>query len=350
MTTIRVDAEHPEEEAIARAAEVILDGGLVAFPTETVYGLGANALDEAAIARIYAAKGRPAYNPLIVHVPDAAAARAVVTEWSETAAALAAAFWPGPLTLVLPRHPRVPGRVSAGLATVAVRVPAHRVALALLRAADVPIVAPSANPSMGVSPTRAEHVARGLADRVDLILDAGPTRVGIESTVIDLSDDLPTLLRPGAISSDDLRPFLDDIGARSAPDSGSNADSGSGAGPTRRSPGMLDRHYAPRAAVRLFEPGSEADALALARRAANDGRAVGAIVVDPERFAQRDRRDDEVFRIIVRMPPDPRAYARELYATLHRIDEAECDLVLVEEVPDTPAWAGVRDRLKRAAS
>lgn len=340
MTTIRVDAEHPEGEAIGRAAAVIRDGGLVAFPTETVYGLGANALDETAIARIYAAKGRPAHNPLIVHVADAAAARAVVTGWPDTAAALAAAFWPGPLTLVLPRHHRVPARVSAGLATVAVRVPAHPVALALLRAAEVPVVAPSANPSMGVSPTTAKHVARGLADRVDLILDAGRARVGIESTVVDLSEEMPTLLRPGAISTDDLRPFL------GALDPGSRSPAAAG----HRSPGMLDRHYAPRAVLRVFESGAEAAALDLARRAAKDGRAVGAILVDPERFAQRDSRADEVFRILVRMPPDPRAYARALYATLHRMDDAECDLVLVEEVPDTPAWAGVRDRLERAAS
>lgn len=344
MTTIRVDAENPEVDVIRRAAAVVRDGGLVAFPTETVYGLGANALDEAAIARIYAVKARPAQNPLIVHVADAGAARSVVTEWPARARALAAAFWPGPLTLVLTRDPRVPARVSAGLDTVAVRVPAHPVALALLREAEVPIVAPSANPSMGVSPTRAEHVTRGLGDRLDLILDAGPTRVGIESTVVDLSTDRPAILRPGAISSDDLRPFLGDIAAGSASDSG--ADSGT----ARRSPGMLDRHYAPRAAVRLFESGAEGAALALARRAAGDGRAVGAILVDAERFEQRDSRADEVFRIMVRMPPDPRAYARELYATLHRMDDAGCDLILVEEVPDTPAWAGVRDRLKRAAS
>lgn len=344
MTTIRVDAEHPEVEVISRAAAVIRAGGLVAFPTETVYGLGASALDEAAIGRIYAAKGRPAHNPLIVHVADAAAARSVVSQWPVTAETLAAAFWPGPLTLVLTRNPRVPARVSAGLDTVAVRVPAHPVALALLRAAGVPIVAPSANPSMGVSPTRAEHVASGLAGRVDLILDAGPTRVGIESTVVDLSGGAPTLLRPGAISTEDLRPLLGDLVT------GSDPDSGSGSGTVPRSPGMMDRHYAPRATVRLFESGAGGEALAVARQEAAAGRVVGSMLVDPDRFAQRDARDDEVFRILVRMPPDPRAYARELYATLHRMDDAGCDVILVEEVPDTPDWAGVRDRLKRAAS
>lgn len=340
MNTLRVDAENPEGEAIGRAAAIIRDGGLVAFPTETVYGLGANALDEAAIDRIYAAKGRPDYNPLIVHVADAAAARAVVTDWPDTAAALADAFWPGPLTLVLSRSPRVPARVSAGLDTVAVRVPAHPVALALLRTAGVPIVAPSANPSTGVSPTRAEHVAKGLADRVDLILDAGPTEVGIESTVVDLSGDGADILRPGAVSSDDLRPFLGGLGSGSA----------TGSGPARRSPGMLDRHYAPRATLQLFDPAAAAPALAAARRATSEGRKVGGMLLDRERLPGEEVGGEDTFRVLVMMPPDPRGYARQLYATLHRMDDVGCDLVLVEAVPEAPGWAGVRDRLERAAS
>lgn len=335
MHILPVDPENPEPDPIERAAEIIRLGGLVAFPTETVYGLGANAFDEGAVARIYAAKGRPAYNPLIVHVADAAGAEELVTHWPPAAARLAAAFWPGPLTLVLPRHPRVPARVSAGLETVAVRVPAHPVARALLRAARVPIVAPSANRSMAVSPTRAEHVVKGLGDRVELILDGGATDIGIESTVLDLSREKPALLRPGVLSLEELSPFV------GAMESGA-ARAGNHARP---SPGMLDRHYAPRATVRLFRPAAAGDALDLARRAAAEGRTVGALVLDPDRFG------DVVTAVLhtrLAMPQDARGYARELYAAFHRMDEVGCDLVLVEAVPASPEWAGVQDRLRRA--
>lgn len=335
MPTLRVDPQNPEEEAIHRAADAIRGGGLVAFPTETVYGLGANALDDAAVARIYAAKGRPSHNPLIAHVPDAAGARGLVTRWPEAADRLAAAFWPGPLTLVLPRSQRVPERVSAGLGTVAVRVPAHPVALALLHAAGVPIVAPSANRSTAVSPTRAEHVERGLGARVDLILDAGPCRVGIESTVVDLSGDRPVLLRPGGLAAEELEPYLGEL-ERAGPVTGTRG---------RSSPGMLPRHYAPRAAIHLFRPSEAGDALALARRAAGEGRAVGAIVLE----RPSPPVDSGDLQHVVRMPPDAAGYARELYAALHHLDALGCDLILVEDVPTTPEWAAVRDRLRRAA-
>jgi len=329
MPTIRVDPVAPDAGVIARAAEVIRRGGLVAFPTETVYGLGANALDAAAVRRIYEAKGRPGYNPLIAHVADSVAAARLVRAWPEAAARLAAAFWPGPLTLVLPKREVVPDIVTAGLDTVAVRVPAHAVALALLRAAGVPIVAPSANPSMMLSPTRAEHVEQGLGERVDLILDAGPTRVGIESTVVDLTGDRPVLLRPGVLSTDDLEPL---IGPVDRP-----AEAG-GTAP-RRAPGMLARHYAPRAELRVFEPTERGRAAELARAAAAAGRVVGALVLVPL---------DAPVHEEVCMPAEPAAYARELYDVLHRLDALGCDLVLVEEPPATPAWAGVRDRLRRA--
>src|SRR6059058_3477596 len=183
-TRVRKDGGDMTSDAdISRAAEILRRGGLVAFPTETVYGLGANALDAEAVERIYAAKGRPAYNPLIVHVADESAARSLVTDWPERASRVARAFWPGPVTIVLRKRDVVPDIVTAGLDSVAVRVPAHPVALALLRATGIPLAAPSANRSTELSPTLAQHVARSLSDRVDLILDAGPTRVGIESTV-----------------------------------------------------------------------------------------------------------------------------------------------------------------------
>lgn len=330
MERVEVDREAPQPDRVERAAAVIRRGGLVAFPTETVYGLGANALDPAAVARIFEAKGRPRYNPLIVHVDGVAAARRLALSWPPLADVLAEAFWPGPLTMVLPRRPEVPEIVSAGLPTVALRVPAHPVALALLRAAALPIVAPSANPSTALSPTRAEHVVRALGDRIDLVLDAGPTGVGIESTVLDLSGERPVLLRPGALSAADLEPLT---GALERPVEGDEA-------APRPSPGMLERHYAPRASLSLFGPEGRTAAVARARSAAGEGAVVGALVFEPLGVAG----DREVL-----MPRDPAGYARKLYAALHGLDDRGCDLVLVERVPDGTAWEGVRDRLQRAA-
>ncbi|HEY9723210.1 MAG TPA: L-threonylcarbamoyladenylate synthase, partial [Oscillatoriaceae cyanobacterium] len=203
-----VAAASPDDPAIAAAAAAIRRGELVAFPTETVYGLGANALEAAAVNKIYTAKGRPANNPLIVHVDSPEMARRVVSEWPESAERLAAAFWPGPLTLVLPRRPEVPAVTAGGLDSVGVRVPAHPIARALIRAADTPIAAPSANPYMGVSPTTAAHVAAGLGDRPALILDGGPAEVGLESTVLDLTRPVPTVLRPGGLPLARLREVL----------------------------------------------------------------------------------------------------------------------------------------------
>jgi L-threonylcarbamoyladenylate synthase len=221
MHTLRIPVNPlaPEAEAIQRAAAILRDGGLVAFPTETVYGVGANALATEAVARVFAAKGRPGGNPLIVHVPDADAAWKLTSACPETARQLARRFWPGPLTLVLPKSDRVPDIVTAGGSTVAQRVPAHSVALALMRAAQVPLAAPSANRSSRLSPTRAEHVLRDMAGRIDLVLDGGPTPGGLESTVLDLSDEQPSLLRPGLI--------------------------------------MMRRHYAPRTRLELAADGGE---------------------------------------------------------------------------------------------
>ncbi len=232
MPIVPVDAEHPSAEVIEEAARRLRAGELVAFPTETVYGLGANALDADAVRRIFTAKGRPSYNPIIVHVADVNGARRVVSEWPESAARLAQRFWPGPLTLVLPRRPEVPDAVTAGLDTVAVRVPAHPVALALLRAAGIPIAAPSANPSTRVSPTTARHVAESLGDRVAMIIDGGPTSVGIESTVLDVSHDRPVLLRPGMISQADLAEVVGDIATATH----------AAEGKARPSPGMMEKH------------------------------------------------------------------------------------------------------------
>ncbi len=329
MELLPINPAAPAADVLHRAAAVIRAGGLVAFPTETVYGLGAHALDPAAVARLYAAKGRPAYNPLIVHLADAAGARALVAAWPDAAERLARAFWPGPLTLVLPRRDVVPAAITAGLPSVAVRVPAHPVALALLREAGVPIAAPSANRFTELSPTTAAHVAASLGDGVDLILDGGPTTVGIESTVVDLAGPRPRILRPGMISSAQI---ADVVGAVD------DAPVAVADGEPRSSPGMVERHYAPRARLVPFDDATRAAALAVAGRAAAGGARVGAIAFAPLPVADP-----------VVLPRDAAGYAARLYAALHELDDRGCRLVLVERVPEGPAWAGVHDRLERAA-
>lgn len=330
MQILAVDPEHPSPDVLERAAALLRAGALVAFPTETVYGLGANALDADAVKRIYAAKGRPSYNPLIVHVADTAAAMQVAREWPPRAARLAERFWPGPLTLVLPKRPEVPDAVTGGLDTVAVRVPAHPVALALLRTVGLPIAAPSANPSTRISPTTAQHVAKELGDRVALIIDGGPTTVGIESTVLDVSGDEPVLLRPGIISAAQLAEVVGEVLAPgSAP----------GEGAPRRSPGMMARHYAPRARVLLVSPENEPMAHFAVREEHQRGAIVGALLRTMDLAADHP----------LHMPDDPAAYAQRLYGALHALDDAGCALIVVERVPDSPAWTAVRDRLERSA-
>jgi L-threonylcarbamoyladenylate synthase len=332
MRILRVDPGAPDASALADAAQILRQGGLVAFPTETVYGLGAHALDPAAIARIYEAKGRPSYNPLIVHVASVEAARALSSAWPDAAERLAERFWPGPLTLVVPRAAGIPDAVSAGLATVGIRIPAHPVAHALLEAAGIPLAAPSANRSMAVSPTTAEHVRRSLGNAVDMIVDGGPSPVGIESTVLSLAGGVPTILRPGAIPASELREVLGRVEMASGEPAG---------GAARPSPGMLDRHYAPRGEVRLFDPAAREAAFAKAVWAASDDRGVGVIAFAPVSASGAE---------VVTMPADPREYGARLYAALHALDAAGCEVIWIEQVPDAPEWSGIRDRLRRAAS
>jgi L-threonylcarbamoyladenylate synthase len=329
---IEVDPERPDPAIIREAARVLRTGGLVAFPTETVYGLGANALDATAVARIYEAKGRPDYNPLIVHTADRLSARALALHWPPTAEALADAFWPGPLTLVVRKDARVPDIVTAGRPTVGLRVPAHPVALALLRECGSPLAAPSANPFMGVSPTLADHVAAGLGDRVDLILDAGPTPLGIESAVIDVSGDTPVLLRPGTISPARLREVAATL-HDPPPDPVGDA--------PRASPGLTPRHYAPAARLLRFSARDLATAREEASRERSVGGQVGVITLSAPDLGP-------VIQIVA--PLQPGAYARQLYGWLHLLDQQQCTLVLIEDVPDAPEWTGIRDRLQRAAT
>ena len=339
---LSLDPDNPDPGVVEHAAALLRRGALVAFPTETVYGLGANALDPDAVAAIYAAKGRPAWNPVIAHVPDVGAARALTRHWPAAADRLAAAFWPGPLTLVLPKAPHVPDGATAGLDAVAVRIPSHPVALALLRAAGVPIAAPSANRFTQVSPTTAQHVHASLGNRVALILDGGPCAVGIESTVVDLTGPDAVILRPGMISAADLELALHGSGTvvRTATATVSH-DAPAAAATAQRSPGMADRHYAPRADVWLFDAAQqpEIDA-ALAARGTGAGPVTALLRTTTLSLTDGAR---------VRMPDDPAAYARALYAALHTADAAGASLIVIERPPADDRWAGLRDRLTRAA-
>jgi L-threonylcarbamoyladenylate synthase len=317
----RSDGRRPviDPAQIEQAAELIRAGRLVAFPTETVYGLGANALDAEAVARVFAAKARPSTSPLIVHVASLEAARELAAEWPEAAEELGRRYWPGPLTLVLAKRPQIPDIVTAGLGTVGLRVPAHPVALALLRAAGVPIAAPSANRFMGLSPTTAEHVRESLGEGVDLVLDGGSTRVGIESTVLSLVGGTPVLLRPGMIALEELEAV---VGPTAVVEEG-----GAGSHPA---PGMHARHYSPNTPVRLVASGCFP--------AQGRGAYVG---FDAPPGAAPAR--------VVPMPREARRYAAILYETLHDLDREGLDWIAVEWPPAQQQWAGIRDRLRRAA-
>ncbi len=309
------------EAAIAEAAALLKAGALVAFPTETVYGLGGLARDPAALAKIFAAKGRPATHPLIAHVRSPAEAALLTTNWDARAQTLAERFWPGPLTLVVPRAPSLPAALSGGKPTVAVRAPAHPVAQALLLAVGAPLAAPSANKYQTLSPTTAAHVARAFGDEVALVLDGGPCAAGLESTVLDLTVSPPAVLRPGALPLAELRALVPDVTLAD----GVVADEAA-----RHSPGQDAIHYAPRAPLRLC---TRAEALALTH---------ASIVL---RGTGDSARPDAIV-----LPDDAAAYGRALYATLHALDDAGAALIAVESPPDDEAWLAVADRLRRAAA
>ena len=301
-------------ETIRRAGTLIREGRLVAFPTETVYGLGANALDAGAVERIFRVKGRPSTSPVIVHVASVQAARELVTAWPPAAEALARRFWPGPLTLVLSKRDCIPSIVTAGLPTAGLRVPANPVALELLKAAGTPIAAPSANRFSELSPTAAAHVHESLGDQVDLILDGGPAQVGIESTVLSLAGPVPLLLRPGMISQVQIEEVIGAIHIAPTPGDGPHL-----------APGMHAKHYSPRTPLLLRVPDS--------------GRGAHLWLQHQMPAAKA-----------VRMPADPAHYAALLYKTLHSLDQEGFDWIAVEVPPNSAEWAGIRDRLNRAAA
>ncbi|HZR07330.1 MAG TPA: L-threonylcarbamoyladenylate synthase [Myxococcales bacterium] len=320
MDTRLLSARSPAD--LDEAAALIRRGGLVAFPTETVYGLGALALEPLAVRAIYAAKARPMTNPLIVHVLGEDEARPLVSRWPLEARQLSARFWPGPLTLVLPRTDVVPDECTAGGDTVGVRAPSHAAARALLERVGAPLAAPSANRAEHVSPTTAAHVLRDLNGRIDAVVDGGRCRFGIESTVVSLSGP-PRLLRAGAIPRTEIEELIGplEIGFATA---------------VAQSPGQHRRHYAPAAVVRLAaRPELEAGARALPGR-------VGALL--------RGDTQAPPAAAVARLPEDAQGYAQGLYAALRDLEDADCTAILVEQVPAGAEWDAVRDRLARAAA
>jgi L-threonylcarbamoyladenylate synthase len=318
-----VDPLRPEEKTIEKASAVIRDGGLVVFPTETVYGLGGNALSPDAVRRIFAAKGRPADNPMILHVHEPGSA-SLLGRVDERSRRLMELFWPGPLTLVIAAGRKVPAEATGGLDTVAVRMPAHPVALALIRLSGVPIAAPSANRSGRPSPTTAAAVLEDLAGRVEIVLDAGPTVVGVESTVLDVTGDIPVLLRPGGISLESLREAVGHV--LSSP-CGENAG---------RSPGTRYRHYAPSIPVILLEP---EDRCVHGPRLSQAGLRIAYVGMSP--------------------PPVPvfeqirfgsvTGYAGGLFSALRELERSGADVILAEMPTEAGVGLAVRDRLRRAA-
>jgi L-threonylcarbamoyladenylate synthase len=323
------------QKAVQHASALLRAGDVVALPTETVYGLAANALDAKAVAKIFQIKGRPSHNPIIVHVAGNEMARDCVENFSEMAEKCSRAFWPGPLTLVLPRADKIPDPVTAGGGTVGMRWPAHPFMQAVIRECGFPLAAPSANLSNQISPTNAEHVRVQLVGKISLIVDGGQSQVGIESTVLDLTVSPPKILRPGMIHAGALAAVCGKI---------QNAESGKQkAETTLRSPGMLEKHYSPKARLVVLKWCDNSDLsaqlstfnlqLSTIHIIAHTRIPVGLGVAD-----------------VSVIPHDAEAFARALYAELHRCDDAGAKLIIVEAPPDSPEWGGIADRLRRAAA
>ena len=336
MTAELLSTHTPElfQNAVLCATELLRAGEVVALPTETVYGLAANALDAKAVARIFQIKGRPANNPIIVHVAGNLMAQHCVKGWPKLAASLSKSFWPGPLTLVLPRANGIPDNVTAGGVTVGVRWPAHPFIQAVIRECGFPLAAPSANLSNQISPTKAEHVRAQLAGKVPLIVDGGQSQVGIESTVLDLTVSPPRILRPGMIHTESLAAVCGEI--QNAEPGTRNSES------SLRSPGLLPKHYSPKAKLLVLQWLDDVELKAqLGLRHLSP--ATCFIIAHTKIPAGEDFADVSV------MPHDAEAFARALYAELHRCDAAGAAVIAVEAPPASPEWSGIADRLRRAA-
>jgi len=321
------------DAAVKRAVELLRAGEVVALPTETVYGLAANAFDEKAVAKIFQIKGRPANNPIIVHIAGVEMARRCVKAWPNPAEKLARAFWPGPLTLVLPRAKEIPGTVTAGGKTVGVRWPGHPFIQAVIRECGFPLAAPSANLSGRVSPTNAEHVRQQLGGKISLIVDGGQSQVGIESTVLDLTVSPPRVLRPGMIHAESLAAVLENI-----QHSTSNIQH-----PKPKSPGLLKKHYSPRAKLLILNWYDDADLNAQLST-------LNVQLLDCHVIAHTHIPAGDSFAWVSVIPHDAKAFARAIYAELHRCDAAGAGLIVVETPPESPEWSGIADRLQRAAA
>jgi L-threonylcarbamoyladenylate synthase len=336
MDTEIVATNSPQlfDAAVQRAAALLCAGEVVALPTETVYGLAANAWNADAVRKIFEIKGRPSNNPIIVHVASLDLARRCVSDWHAVAAKLAAAFWPGPLTMVLPRAPEIPDVVTAGGSTVGIRWPSHPFIQAVIRACKFPLAAPSANRSNQISPTNARHVSKDLDGRIRLIVDGGQSQVGIESTVIDLAAASPRLLRPGMIHAESIVAAMDEGELQLSAHAG---------GGQLRSPGMLPKHYSPKAKLILLHWTDEA--ALLVQLARHD--------VKPEKIhiiAYHCVPLQAHFGRVSVIPHDAEAFARALYGELHQCDEEGAKLIVVEAPPATEEWRAISDRLARASS
>ena len=341
---VKIDPVHPEPSIIERAAAVLRSGEVVVFPTETVYGLGADAFQPAALERIFAAKGRPFSDPLIVHIAEEKSLELVTTAIPERARRLAEVFWPGPLTLILPRGPRVPRLVTAGLNTVAVRMPRHPVALALIRATGSPIAAPSANRFMHVSPTTAQHALADLDGRVSLILDGGSCEVGVESTVLDLCSEVPRILRPGGVSLEALRGVLPDV-QPPVPRTVKAKDEAE----AQIAPGQLLIHYAPAIPLLLFDGSLEAMRHAMLdelRHRHTVGERVGILIADEDAAAFDD--SGAVIQMLG-SADHPKQIATALFAGLRALETAGVDVILCRNFDERGLGLAIRDRLLKAA-
>lgn len=320
--------------AVKRAAELLRAGEVVALPTETVYGLAANALDENAVAKIFQIKGRPSHNPIIVHVSSNEMAADCVKNFSSLALKFSHAFWPGPLTLVLPRAEKIPDNVTAGGETVGVRWPGHPFMQAVIRECGFPLAAPSANLSNQISPTNAEHVRSQLEGKIPLIVDGGQSQVGIESTVLDLTTTPPNILRPGMIHAESLAAVSGEV---------QNAERGRRSETMLRSPGQLKKHYSPRAKLVVLNWRDEAD-LKLKIQNLKFKTQNCFVIVHTKIPASFGAANVSV------IPHDAEAFARALYSEWHRCDAAGAELIVMEAPPETPDWSGIADRLRRAAA
>jgi len=343
-----IDPIQPEPALIERAAALLRAGAVVVFPTETVYGLGADALQPQAVTRIFAAKGRPFHDPLIVHIAAMDTLYELTTTLPAQVEQLTQTFWPGPLTLILPRNPRVPALISAGMATVGVRMPNHPVALALIRAVGSPIAAPSANRFMHISPTTAQHALTDLAGRVPLILDAGPCAVGVESTVLDLCAEIPTILRPGGVSLEALREVLPEVQLLKRHTSKHKEDCVTDE--AQRAPGQMLTHYAPGIPLLLFDGSAEAMRSAMLREVQQrreQGEEVGVLVADEDVVAFQAS-GARVFTLGNAAAPEQVAAA--LFTGLRTLEEAGVQVILCRNFDEHGLGLAIRDRLLRAAS